>query len=85
MIPGIQFGLGVDKDGVYIRYVEIGQKKERRRKVESVVDFSTFMIERSEKAGVLVDDFIVMCSSSMDFPEEYTSDKNVIKLARELR
>jgi len=28
---------------------------------------------------------IVMCSSSMDFPKEYTKDKRVIELARKIR
>ena len=86
MMPGIQYGLGVYKDGVYIRYVDSSkQKTQTRRKIVSVEDFVTFIKERAKKFKCEPDDFIIMCSSSMDFPDEYTKDKKVIKLAHDLR
>lgn len=33
----------------------------------------------------ITDDDIVLCSSSMDFPEEYTQNKQTIALARQIR
>jgi hypothetical protein len=86
MMPGIQYGLGVEKDGVYIRYVDSSkQKKQTLRKIESVEDFVSFIKARAEKFKCTPDDFIIMCSSSMDFPDEYTKNKKVIKLAHALR
>lgn len=31
------------------------------------------------------DDLMIMCSSSMDFPEEYTSNKRLLNLVKKLR
>jgi len=86
MIPYIQYGLGVDEDGVYIRYQNTERGKQLRRKLVNFEDFKQFIVGRMKKAGVKdADDLIIMCSSSMDFPEEYTKDKAVIKLAHDLR
>ena len=85
MIPLIQYGLGVYEDGVYIRYQDTEKGKEKRRLIKSVDDFATFIKLRSKKAKCNPDDFIIMCSSSMDFPKEYTNNKKVIALARALR
>lgn len=86
MIPYIQYGLGVYKDGVYIRYVNSAtQKTPTKRKVKSVSDFQNFIKSRIKKFNLNVDDLFVMCSSSMDFPEESTSNKKVIALAHALR
>lgn len=86
MMPGIQFGLGVESDGVYIRFVKTAkQKKQTKRKIESVDDFISFIKEKAKAAKCNPDDLIIMCSSSMDFADEYTKDPNVIKLANDLR
>lgn len=86
MMPKIQYGLGVEEDGVYIRYIDTAkQKKPTLRKIESVNDFVTFIKTRAEKFKCTPDDFIIMCSSSMDFPEEVTKDKKIIKLAHAIR
>ena len=86
MIPGIQYGLGVYEDGVYIRYQDTAKGKQKRRKLTSRADFVAFMKARMAKFGILDDtELIISCSSSMDFPEDSTKDKKVIALARELR
>ena len=41
------------------------------------------LLKKAEKAGGNAD--AVMCSSSLDFPEEYTKDKNVINLCNWIR
>lgn len=38
-----------------------------------------------KNSEVKADDLIIMCSSSMDFPEEETKNKKVIALAHALR
>jgi hypothetical protein len=48
-------------------------------------DFIAFLKARIKKFKLKADDLIIMCSSSMDFPEQETKDKKVIALARELR
>ncbi len=86
MMPGIQYSLEVCEDGVYVRYVNSAkQKTQTHRKIESVEDFITFIKERAKKFRCQPDDFIIMCSSSMDFPEESTKNKKVIALAYALR
>lgn len=86
MMPGIQYTLGVEKDGVYIRYVNSSkQKTPSKRKVTSVEDFVAFVKARLKKFKCKPEDLIIMCSSSMDFAKEYTKDRAVIKLADALR
>ena len=86
MIPGIQYGLGVYSDGVYIRYQNKENSPQRRRKLTSVADFRKFMLGRMKKFGIKSgNDLVISCSSTMDFPEEATKNKKVIALARALR
>lgn len=88
MIPGIQYSLGVEKDGVYIRYVNrhnVPYSKHLRRKMTSMNDLIAFLHKRAKKFKVNSEDFIIMGSSSLDFPHEYTKRKKVIALANELR
>lgn len=85
MIPYIQYGLGIRDDRVELRYQNTAKGKQLRRVITSVKDFQQFIIDRCKKAKVKPDDLIVMCSSSMDFPEDSTSNKKTIALARALR
>ncbi len=88
MMPGIQYSLGVEKDGVYVRYVNKANTpyhRHLRRKLTSMNDLIAFLHKRAKKFKVKAEDFIVMGSSSLDFPEEYTKSKKVIALANELR
>lgn len=85
MIPLIQYGLTCKSDGVYLRYQDTDKGKEKQLKIKSVEHLDQFLFERAKKAGCYVEDFIVMCSSSMDFPEESTGSKKVITLAHAVR
>ncbi len=85
MIPLIQYGLGIRNDKVMIRYVDTERGKQKERIVKSVDDFKNFIITRMKLAKCEPEDLIIMCSSSMDFPEDSTNNKKTIKLARELR
>jgi hypothetical protein len=85
MMPGIQFGLGIVNGQVSIRFVETAGGPQIQRPITSVEDFLTFIKAKADAAHCDPDDLIIMCSSSMDFPEEYTKDPKVIKLANDLR
>lgn len=41
--------------------------------------------ERAKKDLLSLQHVNVMCSSSLDFPEEYTTDENVIRMANTIR
>jgi hypothetical protein len=85
MIPHIQFGLGIYDDKVKIRFVKKKNGPQIMREITSVEDFTDFIKEKAKAAKCEVDDLIIMCSSSMDFPEESTKNKKTIKLAHALR
>jgi hypothetical protein len=85
MIPHIQFGLGIYDDKVKIRYVEREGGPQIKRVVTSVDDFIKFIKEKCKAAKCTPEDLIIMCSSSMDFPEDSTDNKKTIKLAKALR
>lgn len=85
MMPGIQFSLTVKQDGVYVRYRPSIKSSVKSKRIESVKDFIGFIKRKARQAQCDPDDLIVICSSTMDFPEEETKDKAVIKLAHDLR
>jgi len=85
MIPNKQFSLGVEDNKVKIYFVKKKGGPEIRRTIKSVEDFAKFITAKAEEAKCKVDDLIIMCSSSMDFPEDSTKDPDVIKLAHALR
>ena len=89
MIPIIQYGLGIQNDKVVLRYADTEKQgsfeKQKRRVVTSEQDFKSFMQARMKKYNLKADDLIIMCSSSMDFPEDSTNNKKTIALARALR
>jgi hypothetical protein len=55
------------------------------RVIKSVLDYLSFIIAEGLKHNVAPDSLHVSCSSSMDFPKEYTKDKATIRLADKLR
>jgi len=85
MIPNVQFGLGIEKDKVMLRFVEKEGGPQVKREVTSVKDFTQFILAKAKAAKCEPDDLIIMCSSSMDFPEDSTTNKATIDLAHDLR
>jgi hypothetical protein len=65
--------VGIDDDG---RFVAFDSKHEPVFVIQSVEDFHTVCEANGGS---------VMCSASMDFPEESTHDAAVIALCREIR
>lgn len=85
-MPGIQYGLGVETDQVMVRYQDTANGPQLKRPVISVQDFVQFIKERMKRFKITdPDELVIMCSSSMDFPEDSTDNPATIKLARELR
>lgn len=85
MIPYVQYGLGIEDDKVMLRYQDTARGPQKKHVVESVEDFAAFIKQRCDKAKIKFDDLIIMCSSSMDFPQDSTDNKKTIKLAKALR
>ena len=85
----LQYGLGIRNNRVELRYADTERQRswehQKRRVVTSVDDFRNFIQSRMKKYKHTADDLIIMCSSSMDFPEDSTSNKKTIALAHELR
>lgn len=53
--------------------------------IESLHDYTCLILRETERLKCEVDDLTIMCSSAMDFPDEYTDDKKVIELAHIIR
>lgn len=77
--------MGIHDDKVKIRYIEKDGGPEVLREITSIKDYAHFLKGQMEKLRCELDDLCIMCSSSMDFPEDSTDNKKTIKLAHELR
>lgn len=53
--------------------------------VKSVADFRDYLTHEGNRIGVKPEAVLVCASSTLDFPEEFTSNPETIKLARALR
>jgi len=53
--------------------------------VESESDLHALVQERAAIWNVTTEDVTVLCSSTVDFPEEYTKDATTIALCRSLK
>ena len=75
------------KDGQLVAEYAAANAEGKNEKLTRVftddVDLQKFFVEREEAAKPL--DITVMCSSSLDFPEEYTADQRVVDLCNYLR
>ena len=86
MIPGIQYGLGIENDQVIVRYSNTINGPVHKHPIKNKQEFIDFVVPRAKKAGAKNwADLIIVCSSSMDFPEDSTKKKATIRLARALR
>jgi len=54
-------------------------------RVDSVEGYRLLLESEASRLGVTVEDLTVMASSSMDFPEDFTTNPQTVQLARELR
>ena len=55
------------------------------RVITSEEAFDEFIVDEALRLGVTTIDLNIMCSSSMHFPEDDTSNPETIRLARALR
>ncbi len=82
-----QYYLTCASDGVQIQ-AKIGSKPGEYvvvALVSSVRGYVDFFTAEMERFGLEEDDMIIMCSSSMDFPDEYTDNADIIALCDAIR
>lgn len=79
------FFLDIDEFGRLT--VKYGQTASLRVKtvLGSMKDLTSFMREKAAAVGLAMGDLRISPSSSLDFPEEYTDDQDVIDLCDEIR
>jgi hypothetical protein len=78
------FYLTIKNDNVVVEY-EDSCKKEITRTFENIDDYAIFFSTIAKEAEVEFDDLIIMCSSSLDWPEDSTDNIETIKLADAIR
>lgn len=74
-----------DSDGVSISGRTVTDKKTSKRKHLGKARTIAGMRKLFKRINLNDDTDIVMFSSSMDFPDEYTKDKDVLKLVKKLQ
>lgn len=58
---------------------------EVRRQIVDLDDFWHFFRQKAEELDIPLKDLEIYCSSSIDYPEESTTDPVVIDICRQLR
>lgn len=84
MKPATYFLLTVKNDRVVVVY-DGTHGGEITKVVDSSAAFGEFLRSKAAEAEVDVGALTVMCSSTMDFPREFTANAETIALATELR
>lgn len=79
------YHMTIDNDWIEIHaFTDNGRK--RKVVVNSVLDYHCFFLAEAKKYNCDIDSLPpLMCSSSMDFPEDSTKSKTVIELANVIR
>lgn len=81
--PVTYFFLTASNGYLEVVYGPIGNKT--TRKINDADDYNSFFAGKIAEAGGDKDELTVMCSSSVDFPEDYTSDADVIALCHAIK
>ena len=82
--PATEFFLTLEHNRLWVKYHGI-HGGERSRTVSSLDDLDAFLISKASEAGVRVDDLKIFCSSTLDFPDEFTDNPAIVDMARALR
>jgi len=75
----VKFFLTIENDAVVVKTDYVAQA------VASEAELAAFIASSAKAAGVANEDLSVLASSSLDFPEEFTSNKATIALAKALK
>lgn len=78
------FYMTIEKNNVVVKY-DSSSKKKNTKQLKNFEDYVEFFKNILVKRGIGANDLTIMCSSSLDFPHEYTKKKSVIALANRLR
>lgn len=73
--------LGCEKDHISVRVRDVNKSGVKTFKIKNEAE----LIECLDKIGHSEEQDVVMCSSSLDFPHEYTKDKSIIEVCRKIR
>lgn len=84
MTKTTHFYLTIYRDRVCVKPLADLDNK-NAREVTSLDDLRQFLVNKAREAKVALDDLSVMASSSLDFPEEFTSHKATIALAHAIK
>lgn len=79
------FHLGLNDAGKMDLTLRLGGKEVNRWPVNSLEELNTTLEKVMAEAGLNANDAVVMCSSSLDWPEDYTADPVVIALCDKIR
>ncbi len=71
-----RYFLSVESDGIKVHL-----NKKHIGLITSMEELTDILVDNGYNEGV----DIVLCSSSLDFPKEYTNKKKIIKLCDEIR
>jgi hypothetical protein len=74
------FFLTVEKDGLWVR-----NHTGHRWKLKTVEQYNEFFARKARQYNLDIEDFTILCSSSLDFPEDYTRNKDTIALCNLIR
>ena len=80
----LTFFLTIDKGRMVVHW-NYRNKRKGWRVVVDEKDMASFMAQIIAKFSIKPDECIVMCSSSLDFPEQYTKDPKIIAWANKIR
>jgi len=78
------FFLTIENEKLVVKF-DGSNNGETTRVIDSVTDYNDFFRSKADEAGLHVGQLQIMASSSVDFPDEYTKDADVIELAGTIR
>jgi hypothetical protein len=82
--PTTSFLLSIERNRVMVRYDGTSGGK-ITRPIKDENDYYQFLYSKADEANVQLEELRVLCSSSLDFPEEHTRNEATLKLAATIR
>lgn len=82
--PATMFHVTIQHENVVVVY-DGSHGGQITKRINTKRQFDDFMRSKAYEAGVGLDGLIVMCSSSIDWPDEWTESQDVIALCKEIR
>ena len=77
------FHLTLDGDIMYLQWKD--KNSWTKKRVRSVDEICQFIAEELDNRNLATEDYMVMCSSTLDWPEDETSNRKTIELCNQIR